>query len=98
MGEGDLMATLDGSNLTTRGGAGGLQLENFIVSNPSATYSLAGVPAQDADGDSILSVKINGLEAKKSVDYTLSLNVISWTSSQFNLETGDRLEVFYQPI
>lgn len=92
------MATLDGSNMATRGGSSGLQLESFAVTNPSASYSLAAVPAQDADGDPVLSVKLNGLEVKIGVDFSLSLNTISWTSANVSLEVGDRLEVFYQPL
>lgn len=92
------MATLDGSSAATRGGAGGLQIESFTVTNPTASYSLASVPAQDADGDPVMSVKLNGLEVKLGVDFTLSLNTITWTSSDVSLEAGDRLEVFYQPL
>ena len=92
------MATLDGSNMATRGGSGGLQIESFTVTNPAASYSLVSVPAQDADGDPVMSVKLNGLEVKLGVDFTLSLNTLSWISGLVSLEVGDQLEVFYQPL
>lgn len=92
------MATLDGSNMATRGGSGGLQIESFIVGNPAASYNLASVPSQDADGDPVMRVTLNGLEVKLGVDFTLTLNTITWTSGDVSLETGDRLEVFYQPL
>jgi len=92
------MATLDGSNTITRGGSGGLQIESFIVTNPSSSYSIAAVPAQDLDGDPIMSVKLNGLEVKRGIDFNLSLNTITWTSGEVSLEAGDRLEVLYQPL
>ena len=78
--------------------ASGFQRESFTFSGQN-TFSLANSPAVDADGDFILSVNLNGLEAKIGNDFSVSNNVVTWSaSSSVQLGAGDSLEIFYLPL
>jgi len=92
------MATLNG-DLISQGSAGaaGLQIEEFLIALPiPSTFSLGAIPARDATNDPILRVTLNGVNATRGQDYSISANVITWISS-ITLEAGDRVEMFYQP-
>ena len=95
------MATLGGlgGGSSSSGGSQGLQIEFFTVPNgTTVNYALYEKVAKDRDGDSIISVFLNGQSMEISIDYTLvNDQVVNW-SSQIPLETGDKLEVRYQPV
>lgn len=91
------MATLFTQGQVSAATAASFQRERFNYAN-SNTFTLASAPAVDSDGDHILNLSLNGLEAQSGVDYTVQNNVISWISTSISLSAGDVLDFFYLPL
>lgn len=91
------MATLYGDESSMSGGSQGWQLELFTVAAPQTQFVIAQVPAQDLDGDALAILKLNGVAQQRNVEYTFNdYRTFTWSSSDA-LETGDVIEIFYQP-
>ena len=96
------MSTLGSITITGQtekaGGANDFQTEFFTVSNPpQSQFVLSRQVAIDTDGDPILKIYYNGMILEIDNDYTLLEKTVTWTSS-ISLETGEKVEIFYQPI
>lgn len=63
----------------------------------SPTFTLAHEPLLGTNGRSLLSVAYNGVAQEEGVDYTLSTNVLTWTSI-VSLDAGEYIEVIYQYV
>jgi hypothetical protein len=89
------MATLYGDETTSS--SQGWQIELFtITAPPQSQFTIAQVPATDADGDALALLKLNGVTQQINVEYSHNYRTFTWISSTA-LEAGDIIEVFYQP-
>lgn len=91
------MATLFTQGQVSLATAASFQQESFTY-NGSNVFTLSSAPAVDKDGDRILNLSLNGLEAREGVDYTLQNNQITWISTAVSLAAGDVLKAFYLPL
>jgi hypothetical protein len=70
----------------------------FLVANPVVgTFDLGRGVATDRDGDYVLQVSLNGVQAEYGDDFILDDTVITWTSQQIPLESDEELVVWYSP-
>ena len=70
----------------------------FLVANPVVnTFDLGREVATDRDGDFVLQVSLNGVQAEYGDDFTLDGSVISWVSQQIALESDEELVIWYSP-
>ena len=70
----------------------------FLVANPVVnTFDLGRDVATDRDGDYVLQVSLNGVQAEYGDDFTLDGSVITWVSAQIVLEANEELVVWYSP-
>lgn len=90
------MATLYGDEASMVGGSQGWQLELFTVTAPQTQFTIGQQPATDLDGDALAILKLNGVTQQINVEYSHNYRTFTWISADA-LETGDVIEIFYQP-